>query len=94
MVLEGFDLRVDCVITRGKPTPVVSWFKNGVVLSNSTSSSSSSSSSHYELLQNGSLLIVGVVTRREDGVYICRAESDIGHDELNSTITVIGQWTV
>ena len=81
-VVATYNLRIDCVITRGIPAPILTWLHNSIPLSNES----------HEVLSNGSLLIRSVTPGRDNGTFTCMADStNVGHDELSSTVTVIGK---
>ncbi|KAK0424070.1 hypothetical protein QR680_008482 [Steinernema hermaphroditum] len=63
---ETNDVEMQCDAT-GVPTPIVSWFKNGEMLT----------SSEYFVIRNNRLNILGLV-RDDQGVYECIAENDAG----------------
>ena len=81
-ILENFDLRIDCEIARGYPTPVVTWSHNGVHLMNN---------SKHDIFKNGSLLIRQLTPMVDDGVYECIATSEVGRTTRNSVVNVFGE---
>uniref|UniRef100_A0A1I7ZQQ0 Down syndrome cell adhesion molecule-like protein Dscam2 n=1 Tax=Steinernema glaseri TaxID=37863 RepID=A0A1I7ZQQ0_9BILA len=63
---ETNDVEMQCE-AKGVPAPIVSWYKNGEMLT----------SSEYFVIQNNRLNILGLV-RDDQGVYECIAENDVG----------------
>ena len=82
LVLEGFDVLIDCLIGRGYPKPEISWTKdNNHVRNDST----------YTIFRNGSLLIHDVNTDYHEGEYMCLANTpNVGSDNVTTQLDVIG----
>ena len=86
MVVVTYNLQIDCNIRRGNPSPIISWFNNDAKISNSST---------YKVFSNGSLLIQSVTFEMDNGTFTCIAStSDVGSDNLTSTVTVIGELKV
>ncbi|XP_066902314.1 papilin [Halyomorpha halys] len=70
---EGYYVTFNC-ITRGRPTPTVSWHRNGVKLQvNATGGG------RYRLLENGTLQVFGL-EKSDAGTYTCMASNGIEPD--------------
>ncbi|KAK5609422.1 hypothetical protein CRENBAI_009578 [Crenichthys baileyi] len=65
-VTMGTEVSMQCTV-RGFPVPMVHWFKDGCLLS--------SCSASFSLLNNGQLLILRNVTKKDEGLYHCEASN-------------------
>ena len=82
LVLEGFDVLIDCPIERGYPKPEVSWIKDGNHLSNDST---------HTVFSNRSLLLRDVNTEDHEGDYTCLAMTpNVGRDNVTTSLDVIG----
>ncbi|TKR96940.1 hypothetical protein L596_010884 [Steinernema carpocapsae] len=73
---ETNDVNMQCDTT-GVPTPIVSWYKNGEMLT----------PSEYFVIGNNRLTILGLV-RDDQGVYECIAENDVGSSQGSAQLFV------
>ena len=81
LVLEGFDVLIDCPIERGYPKPEVSWIKDGTRLSNDST---------HTIFSNRSLLLHDVNTEDHEGDYTCLAVTpNVGRDNATTSLDVI-----
>ena len=86
LVLEGFDVRIDCPIERGDPKPEVSWTKDGNRLSNDST---------HTIFSNRSLLLHDVNTKDHEGDYTCLAITpNVGRDNATTSLDVIGMFSL
>ncbi len=82
LVLEGFDVLIDCPIERGYPKPEVSWMKDGNRISNDSTRT---------IFSNRSLLLHHVTTEDHEGDYTCLAMTpNVGRDNATTSLDVIG----
>ena len=82
MIHVNLNVRIDCEIRRGSPTPDLSWWKSAERVKNS---------SKIEVYRNGSLLIKDA-TKAVEGVYTCEARtSGLQVDRINTSVSIIGK---
>ena len=85
MIHVNLNVRIDCEIRRGYPTPELSWWKSGERVKNN---------SKIEVYRNGSLLIKDA-TKDIEGVYTCEARtSGLGVDRINTSVSIIGKLSI
>ncbi|CAH1399411.1 unnamed protein product [Nezara viridula] len=70
---EGYYATFNC-ITRGRPTPTVSWHRDGVKLQVNVTGGG-----RYRLLENGTLQVIGL-EKSDAGTYTCTASNGIEPD--------------
>ena len=67
----------------GKPTPDITWYKNGVLLD-------ATPKRHYEILAGGRQLRVKKAQLTDSGIYQCVAVNKAGQDSVDFELTVLG----
>ena len=84
LILEGFDVLIDCIIERGYPQPEVSWSKDNHHLHNDST---------FTIFRNNSLLIHDVNAEVNEGEYTCLAVTpNIGTTEVTTSLDVISTY--
>ena len=84
LVLEGFDVLINCPVERGYPKPEVSWMKDGKRLTNDST---------HTIFSNKTLLLHAVNTEDHEGDYICLAVTpNVGRDNATTSVDVIGMY--
>ena len=77
--LTNTSITIQCP-TRGIPTPIITWTKNGRQIS---------SGDRFKVLDDGSLLI-SEVNEDDSAVYSCKADSVAGEDRASTVVQVKG----
>ncbi|XP_073996018.1 proteoglycan-like sulfated glycoprotein papilin isoform X3 [Rhodnius prolixus] len=80
---EGYFASLDCVVIRGSPTPLVSWWRGNELIN-------SALSGKYKVLNNGTLQVIGL-DKEDAGQYRCTASNEVGdpaHRDIHLTVTV------
>ena len=84
MIPVLYNLRIDCPIHRANPSPTISWFRDNTTIPGRHP--------QYSVTSDGSLLIENITRGRDDGVYMCVADSEgVGQDESTTTVIVTGK---
>ncbi|XP_073996015.1 proteoglycan-like sulfated glycoprotein papilin isoform X1 [Rhodnius prolixus] len=79
---EGYFASLDCVVIRGSPTPLVSWWRGNELIN-------SALSGKYKVLNNGTLQVIGL-DKEDAGQYRCTASNEVGdpaHRDIHLTVT-------
>ena len=82
MVAEGYHLKMECRILRANPKPSIVWhFGDNII-----------QGPQYTVEEDGTLVINGVTRDRDEGVYICIADTpNVGQDQSSTTVIVTGE---
>ena len=79
VVATGDTAALHCV-PEGRPRPLLSWQRDGVLLERDGT---------HSILSNGTLVMYGS-SEREAGVYVCRVESEAGSVHTSVLLQVYG----
>ena len=74
---QGQTVQLTCTIT-GDPHPTVTWYHDGVLLTNP------------QLSNNDSRLTLSPVLKNHEGIYVCRAVNNLGSSNDSISLTVLG----
>ena len=74
---QGQTVQLTCTIT-GDPYPTVTWYHDGVVLTNP------------QLSNNDSTLTLSPVLKSHEGIYVCRAINNLGSSNDSISLIVLG----
>ena len=88
--LEGDTINLVCTAT-GRPSPMIQWYKDGVLLTNDTSSLTSVYNEEFEssgLLFTTSILELCSVDADSSGTYSCLALNAAGNDSVEFDVLV------
>jgi len=83
MLLEGQTERIPCVLSQGVPAPRVSWYQDGEEVDRDR-----------VLVEEDNTLVLGPVTRKDIGQYICKASNSEGADSISVEVLVSFKTTV
>ena len=89
--LEGNTVQLVCTAT-GRPSPMIQWYKDGVLITNDTSSLTSIYNEEFEnngLLFTSSILEVCSVGADSRGTYSCLALNAAGNDSVEFEVQVM-----
>lgn len=83
VLLEGQTERIPCVLTQGVPAPMVSWYQDEEEVDRDR-----------VWVEEDNTLVLGPVTDKDIGQYICKATNSEGADSISIEVLVTSKTTV
>ena len=85
--MAGEELHLQCNYV-GVPAPSIEWFHNGVLLRNGVDGVSINTG------DNISSILIVAVQHSDGGTYTCRANNNLGTDQLSYSVMILGKYQV